>query len=128
VTAADLALPPAGEGTTEVAARVAAAREVQLSRAGALNAACPAQVLESIATPDEGGRAILAKAAESLGLSARAYHRVLRVARTIADLEGEGAVRRIHVAEALGLRRIWAGAQASGGGAGHATAAAGTFR
>ena len=60
------------------------------------------------ATPDLSGQALLSKAAESLRLSARAYHRTLRVARTIADLEGAAAVRRVHIAEALSFRRVWA--------------------
>jgi magnesium chelatase family protein len=57
---------------------------------------------------------LLAKAAESLALSARAYHRTLKVARTIADLDGAEAVRRIHVAEALSLKRQWASADEGG--------------
>jgi magnesium chelatase family protein len=115
VTPADLALPPPSEGTAESAARVASARDVQAGRAAekglppaTLNATADAPVLERIAAPDEAGAALLSKAAESLRLSARAYHRTLRVARTIADLDGAGGVRRLHIAEALSLRRIWA--------------------
>lgn len=67
-----------------------------------------------MATPDAPGAALLAKAAESLALSARAYHRTLKVARTIADLDGSEAVRRIHIAEALSLKRQWAGAEQPG--------------
>jgi magnesium chelatase family protein len=107
VTPADLALPPPAEGSAEVAARVAAARAAQTER-GALNACAEGALLEKIATPDLPGQALLSKAAESLRLSARAYHRTLRVARTIADLEGAAAVRRVHVAEALSFRRVWA--------------------
>ena len=59
-------------------------------------------------------RRLLSKAAETLSLSARAYHRTLKVARTIADLDGSDAVRRIHVAEALSLKRQWAGADQGG--------------
>jgi magnesium chelatase family protein len=109
VTAADLALPPPHEGTAEVAARVAAARTVQGERP-ALNATLDQQSLERVATPDEAGQTLLGKAATSLGLSARAYHRTLRVARTIADLEGATGVRRAHIAEALSFRRVWASA------------------
>ena len=76
----------------------------------ALNSEVSGAALDEIAAPDEAGVALLAKAAAQLGLSARAYHRTLRVARTIADLEGGGGVRRVHIAEALGFRRIWAGA------------------
>lgn len=108
VTAADLALPPPVEGAADVAARVAAARAAQETRGGALNALADQTTLEQIARPDEAGAALLSKAAQSLALSARAYHRTLKVARTIADLEGASAVRRIHIAEALSFRRVWA--------------------
>jgi magnesium chelatase family protein len=70
--------------------------------------------LEKVAAPDAPGAALLSKAAESLALSARAYHRTLKVARTIADLDGSTAVRRLHVAEALSLKRQWAGAEQGG--------------
>ncbi len=113
VTAADLALPPPAEGTAEAAARVGAARAIQAARAESLgvapetiNAAAAGALLERIAAPDGPGQALLSRAAETLSLSARGYHRVLRVARTIADLEGAGAVRRAHLAEALSFRRI----------------------
>ncbi|MDX2235738.1 MAG: YifB family Mg chelatase-like AAA ATPase [Hyphomonadaceae bacterium] len=111
VTAADLALPPPHEGTAEVAARVLAARGVQADRAAPLNAAIDQATLERVAAPDDAGQTLLSKAATALSLSARAYHRTLRVARTIADLEGGGGVRRAHVAEALSFRRVWAGGQ-----------------
>lgn len=104
VTATDLALPPSHEGTKEVAARVLRARERQAAR-GSLNAHLGQAALDAIAAPDAAGAALLAKAAEALSLSARAYHRVLKVARTIADLEGEDRVRRVHIAEALSMRR-----------------------
>lgn len=111
VTATDLALPAPFEGTAEAAARVLAARQAQLGRgAGALNAVMDQPTLDHVAGPDEAGRALLARAAEGLGLSARAYHRTLRVARTIADLEGAPGVRRVHIAEALSFRRMWANA------------------
>ena len=104
VTAADLALPPAAEGTAEAAARVAHAREVQTERA-VLNARLEGDQLEAFARPDEPGRALLARAAEAAGLTARGWTRTLRLARTIADLDGSDAVRRLHVAEALIYRR-----------------------
>jgi magnesium chelatase family protein len=63
-------------------------------------------LLEEVAAPDTPGRALLTEAATRLRLSARGYHRVLRVARTIADLDGSADVRRLHVAEALGYRRV----------------------
>jgi hypothetical protein len=113
VTAADLALPPPAEGTAEVAARVAAAREVQSDRAkkagggvAALNARAEGEWLETIAALDPPARALLTRAAEAGALSARGWSRTLRLARTIADLEGAAAVRRVHIAEALIYRRI----------------------
>jgi magnesium chelatase family protein len=116
VTAADLTLPPPSEGTAEVAARVAAARELAVDRAltggaGAhsLNARSEGEWLETIANLDAPGRSLLARAAEASGLTARGWTRTLRLARTIADLEGADAVRRVHVAEALIYRRALPG-------------------
>jgi magnesium chelatase family protein len=109
VSAADLSLPPPAEGSGEVAERVAAARRVQSRRyegSGArTNAEADGELLERVATPDEPGRKLLADAAAAMRLSARGFHRVLRVARTIADLAGAEQVGRIHVAEALSYRR-----------------------
>lgn len=109
VTAADLVLPPPAEGSAEVAARVLAARELQAARYRdtpvRTNAEADGKLLEAVATPDEAGRKLLAQAAEATRLSARGYTRVLRVARTIADLAGAEQVTRIHVAEALSYRR-----------------------
>lgn len=106
---ADLALPPPAENSATVARRVAAARAIQTARyaghAARTNAEADGKVLESTATPDEAGKKLLAQAAESLRLSARGYHRVLRVARTLADLAGAETVARIHIAEALSFRR-----------------------
>lgn len=109
VTAADLALPAPAEGTAEAAARVAAARALQAERAGqeapSINARAEGDFLEKIADLEPAARALLAKAAEAGGLTARGWSRTLRLARTIADLEGSGPVRRVHVAEALIYRR-----------------------
>ena len=109
VSAADLTLPPPAEGSTEVARRVAAARSVQSDRFNGsgvrTNAEADGELLDSIATPDDPGRKLLADAAAAMRLSARGFHRVLRVARTIADLAGAEQVGRIHVAEALSYRR-----------------------
>lgn len=109
MSAADLVLPPPAEGSREVAARVAAARDIQTARYEGqgvrTNAEADGALLDAVATPDEAGRKLLAQAAEAMRLSARGYHRVLRVARTIADLAGSEGVGRIHVAEALSYRR-----------------------
>ena len=109
VAAADLSLPPPSEGSAEVGRRVAEARDVQSRRfngSGArTNAEADGELLDRIATPDEPGRKLLADAAAAMRLSARGFHRVLRVARTIADLAGAETVGRIHVAEALSYRR-----------------------
>jgi magnesium chelatase family protein len=110
VSAADLTLPPPAEGSAEVAARVARARQVQSARLAGTgmrnNAELDGDPLETHATPDEAGRKLLAQAAEAMRLSARGYTRMLRVARTIADLAGAETVGRIHVAEALSYRRV----------------------
>ena len=113
VTAADLALPPPAEGSAEVAARVAAAREIQADRAAdagetaaPINARAEGQWLERIAALDAPASALLSRAAEAGALSARGWTRTLRLARTIADLEGSPGVRRVHVAEALIYRRV----------------------
>jgi magnesium chelatase family protein len=113
VTAADLALPPPAEGTAEAAARVAAARQLQADRAAevgdgaeALNARLEGGGLERTCAPDDAGRALLTKAAEAGGLTARGWARTLRLARTIADLEQAPSIRRVHIAEALIYRRL----------------------
>ena len=109
VSAADLTLPPPAEGSAEVASRVAAARKVQAERYNGhgprTNAEADGELLDRVATPDEPGRKLLADASAAMRLSARGFHRVLRVARTIADLAGAEQVGRIHVAEALSYRR-----------------------
>jgi magnesium chelatase family protein len=113
VTAADLILPPPGEGSREVAARVARARDIQAARYAGLgfphvrtNAQANGPLLEQVTQADTAGMALLRDAADSMHLSARGYHRVLRVARTLADLDGAAKVGRVHLAEALSYRAL----------------------
>ncbi len=119
VRAVDLALPPPAEGSAKVAERIAAARTRQTERYAALrtdtpvrsNAEADGELLEQVAGPDAQGRRLLVEAADRLRLSARGYHRVLRVARTLADLDGSETVHRAHIAEALSYRRPRFGGQ-----------------
>jgi len=114
VPTGDLALPPPAEGSSVVARRVATARARQVARYAALpaqrrvrtNAEADGALLDEIARPEAGGRALLLRAVERLRLSARGYHRVLRVARTLADLDGSSNVERRHIAEALSYRQL----------------------
>jgi magnesium chelatase family protein len=102
------------EKSVAVAARVAQARTLQRQRYQkiapkmnvAINAVVDGDTLHKVATPDQQGQALLEQAMDTLKLSGRGYHRVLRVARTLADLEGAEAVKRTHIAEALGYRRL----------------------
>ncbi|MFW5835143.1 MAG: ATP-binding protein, partial [Pseudomonadota bacterium] len=112
VAPSDLALAPPSEGTAEVRERVARAREVQARRLAALgaghlrlNAEVDGELLDRVCIRSPDAEALLQNAAQRLRLSARGYHRVLRVARTIADLDGADTIARPHVAEALGYRR-----------------------
>ena len=112
VTAADLILPAPAEPSAKVAERVAAARAIQRDRfarlglAVACNGQCAPSVIEKIAALDVPAMALLRNAAEAMHLSARGYHRVLKVARTLADLDGADFVGRIHLAEALSYRAV----------------------
>ncbi len=112
VGAADMITPAAAaEPSAMVAARVAAARKVQQRRYAALgaagvhtNAATGARLIEQVVNTDAESQRLLLQAAERFSLSARAYHRVLKVARTLADLAGAELVGRPHIAEALSYR------------------------
>ncbi|WP_284310020.1 YifB family Mg chelatase-like AAA ATPase [Labrys miyagiensis] len=111
VSAADLILPPPSEGSAEVAARVAEARQRAGERYHRLglpeastNASVPVSIVEEVAKPDAAATKLLRDASEAMRLSARGFHRVLRVSRTLADLDGEADVGRIHIAEALSYR------------------------
>jgi len=109
VAFADLDLPASGENSLTIAARVTAARARQTARfadhpALRVNADLEGKALEDHATPDPEGRDLVARVAERMGLTARGYHRILRVARTIADLDASATVRKPHVAEAVSFR------------------------
>ncbi len=110
VSAADLALPPPAEGSADVAGRVAKARDAQRTRFEGkgirTNAEAEGELLDAVAAPDTAGARLLTEAADAMRLTARGYHRVLKVARTIADLAGADRVGRPHIAETLAYRRV----------------------
>ncbi len=110
LSAADLVLPPPRESSADVAKRVYVARDIQHQRyrsspgSNTTNAQADGELLEKVATPDDAGLQLLREASDVMQLSARGYHRVLRVARTLADLENVENLGRIHIAEALSYR------------------------
>jgi len=120
LSAQDLTLPVPGEGSAEVAVRVAAARELQADRLASLGATAPqlnseleGELLDKACEAEPAAAELLTRAMERLRFSARGYYRVLRVARTLADLEASPLVKKIHVAEAIGFRRRAPGRQAA---------------
>ncbi len=123
ISAADMITVNAGEPSDKIAQRVLKAREMQAGRLreamadpdlaarlksanGFTNASASASLVEIIAAPDAAGEKLLRQAAETMRFSARAYHRILKVARTIADLDGVETVGRIHLAEAIAYRSV----------------------
>jgi len=103
-----LARSPDGEASASIAARVQSARAVQLKRQGVLNAELSGALLDEHAQPDKAALAFLQAACTKLGWSGRAYHRVLKLARTVADLAGEPRITSAHMAEAIQHRRVLA--------------------
>lgn len=123
ITAADMMTMKTSEDSQSVAKRVLEARQAQASRLksitasskypanmkignGFSNATASPSLIEVIAAPDKAGTKLMREAAETMRFSARAYHRILKVARTIADLEGAQTVGRMHIAEAIAYRAV----------------------
>ena len=115
VNPADLSAPAQSESSADILKRETAAREIQRNRYDLpirTNVEVDGKLLEKIAKPDESGKKLLMDAAERIKLTARGYHRVLKVARTLADLESTKQISRLHIAEALSYRRIVLGREA----------------
>ena len=106
LSSADLAETAPGESSATVRTRVMAAANLAIQRQGCINARLEGKALEAHAAPDAPGQALLSQAVARLGLSARAYHRLLRVARTIADLAGSEQIGTAHIAEAIQFRQL----------------------
>jgi magnesium chelatase family protein len=94
-----------GEASAAIRARVDAARQRQSDRQGKPNALLGSKEVDTYCAPDQAGAALLKQAIARLNLSARAYHRILKVARSIADLAGSASVHSNHIAEAIQYRR-----------------------
>ena len=113
VTPSDLLSPQKSEPSASIAQRVSTARHRQIYRYQAhglgietTNATCPVSLLDQIAAPDNGGLDLIRSAADRMSLTARGFHRVLKVSRTLADLDGSETIKRIHIAEALSYRTM----------------------
>ena len=110
VKASDLTLPPVSESSADVLARVMKARAMQTFRYKdeviRTNAQADGKLLERVATPDDEGKMLLSEAVDKMKFTARGYHRILKVARTLADLECSEMVKRHHIAEAVSHRRL----------------------
>jgi magnesium chelatase family protein len=105
LSSVDLAQAAPGESSSAVRERVIAGVTIALRRQETINARLDGKDLETHAKPDEAGQTLLNQAVNRLGLSARAYHRLLRVARTIADLAGAEQINAAHIAEAIQFRQ-----------------------
>jgi magnesium chelatase family protein len=101
----ELIAAASGETSATVRDRVQAARDIQMQRQGKSNAQLGSQEVDAFCAADDAGAALLKQAISRLNLSARAYHRILKIARTIADLAGGGAIKTNHIAEAIQYRR-----------------------
>ncbi len=97
-----------GEPSTSVARRVADARDRQVKRQGKMNRELSGREVDEVCRPDAAGEALLREASERFGWSARAYYRVLKVARSVADLAGDTMPKAAHIAEAIQYRRAFA--------------------
>lgn len=106
IPTADLQGATTAESSATVRQRVLAARHIQLQRQGKCNARLLAAEVDQWCSPDREAQVLLARAIQKLALSARAYHRILKVARSVADLDGSDGIHSAHVSEAIALRRL----------------------
>jgi magnesium chelatase family protein len=94
------------EGSDKIQARILAARKLQYQRQGMTNQSLAGNEIETHIQIDKPGEKLLQKAVDQLGLSMRAYHRIIKVARTIADIEASPQIHTQHLSEAIGYRRL----------------------